>query len=449
MTLNSPYTIWLALVCVLFAATLATLQLSVRDAVRSALEARAQVRNKPNKARRIAKILDVSDEHSAALGLPRVLMNLFATILFVGWVWHLRGVAVPGWTELLLGLALASFFVWVVGTVIPLAIADHAAESVVYAFSPIIRACAIVFWPVTHVSALLNEIVRRLAGRHEANEQELRDAEVLSVLEDGERDGAYDEDERDMIEAVLEFKATTVESIMTPRTEMEAIEITDDLGQITRIVREKHHSRIPVYQGDLDHIVGIFYVKDLLHWLADAGPLARTTGEPSKPFSLRDILRPAVFVPETKTIRELLTELLASRVHIALIADEYGGTSGLVTIEDIVEEIFGEIQDEYEAEENDDTYVEVDLSRGIAEIDAREEVDDANDELEPLGVSLPESDDYDTVGGFVMTTLGRIPLVGESFQFEKLHITIIEAEPTRVGRVRIELKEPEQVAAAK
>ncbi|MCA9280266.1 MAG: HlyC/CorC family transporter [Phycisphaeraceae bacterium] len=449
MTLNSPYTIWLAIVCVIAGSVLAMLQLSVREVVRSTLEARAQVRNKPHKTKLIGKILDTTDEHSAALGLPRVLMNLFATILFVGWVWHMRGVAAPGWTELLLGLLLSSFFVWVLGTVIPIAVAEHAAEVVVYSFSPLIRACAIVFWPLTHVSAILNEIVRRLAGRHEADEQELRDAEVLSVLEDGERDGAYDEDERDMIEAVLEFKATTVESIMTPRTEIEAIELTDDLGEITRIAREKHHSRIPVYEGDLDHIVGIFYVKDLLHWLADAGPLGRHSGSPSHPFALKDILRPAVFVPETKTIRELLAELLASRVHIAMIADEYGGTSGLVTIEDIIEEIFGEIQDEYEEPEPDEMYVDVDLSRGVAEIDAREEVDDANDELEPLGVALPESDDYDTVGGFVMTTLGRIPAVGESFQFEKLHITIIEAEPTRVGRVRIELKEPEQAVAAK
>jgi putative hemolysin len=159
-----------------------------------------------------------------------------------------------------------------------------------------------------------------------------------------------------------------------------------------------------------------------------------------QPFSLRSIIRPAMFVPETKTVRELLTDLLANRVHIAIVADEYGGTAGLVTIEDIVEEVFGEIQDEYETTEDEPPSILIDSKAGTAEIDARASIDDANDELEPLGVQLPEDEDYETVGGYVVTRLGRIPVQGETLQEGPALITVMESEPTRVTRVRVEVE---------
>jgi CBS domain containing-hemolysin-like protein len=143
----------------------------------------------------------------------------------------------------------------------------------------------------------------------------------------------------------------------------------------------------------------------------------------------------------------LLTQLLAEKVHIAMVADEYGGTSGLVTMEDIVEEIFGDIQDEYETAEDAVGGVEIDEADKSARIDARTPIDDANDELEDLGVELPESDDYDTVAGFVSATLGRIPEIGEVFEHGKARVEILEAEPTRVVRVRVTLVEPERVEA--
>jgi CBS domain containing-hemolysin-like protein len=145
-----------------------------------------------------------------------------------------------------------------------------------------------------------------------------------------------------MIEAVVALRDKTVEQIMTPRTEIAAMEYTDDLGAVTGIIRKIGHSRIPVYKGSLDTIVGIFYVMDLMKWLAGSGVRAGS----NKPFELQAILRPALFVPETKTVRELMKELLEKKLHIAMVADEYGGTAGLVTIEDIVEEVFGEIYDE-------------------------------------------------------------------------------------------------------
>ena len=192
----------------------------------------------------------------------------------------------------------------------------------------------------------------------------------------------------------------------------------------------------------MDHVVGMFYIKDLLRWLAGDG--VRVTG---KPFELKSILRPAYFVPETKTIRELLQELVDKKVHVAMVADEYGGTSGLVTLEDIVEEIFGEIQDEYEQAEDDAAEIHVDPSERTADLDARAYIRDANAELKALGVELPEGEDYDTVGGLVVTSLGRIPEVGESLRVGPVLVTVMEAEPTRVNRVRLEVKEDEATPA--
>jgi CBS domain containing-hemolysin-like protein len=235
-----------------------------------------------------------------------------------------------------------------------------------------------------------------------------------------------------MIEAVVRFRDRTVAQVMTPRTEIEAIEADLSLSDVTAAIRRIGHSRIPVFDGTLDRVVGIFYVKDLMRWLAGEGSRQGRT------FELRHVMRPAYFVPESKTVRELLSELLKKRVHIAVVADEYGGTAGLVTIEDIIEEVFGDIQDEYEVPEADAVEVKVNAEKRSAEIDARTYVNDANDELRELSVEIPESEHYDTVGGFVTVTLGRIPAAGETFTHEALKVTVIAAEPTRVTKVRIE-----------
>jgi putative hemolysin len=296
--------------------------------------------------------------------------------------------------------------------------------------------------PLRSVVGFFDEVVRRLVGKPEATEAEEIKAELMSVVEEAEEEGQFDEVERRMITAVVGFSRTTVEQIMTPRTEVEALELTNNLGEIVKFIRQSRHSRIPVFEGSLDQVVGFFYVKDLMRWLAGDGP--RATG---KPFELKAILRPAYFVPEAKTIRELLQELVDKKVHVAMVADEYGGTSGLVTLEDIVEEIFGEIQDEYELAEDDLPEIHVEVAERAADIDARAYIRDANEALRPIEVELPEGADYDTVGGLVVTALGRIPTAGESLRVGDAVITVMAAEPTRVERVRLEVRpEAETVA---
>ena len=435
---------WIFLASVVLGSIFATLHLALVDLSRAALEEIATVRAHPRAMARVRQILDRTSDHARAVAVPRIIFDAAAVLSAVAWVAALRGHAAPNWIDALIGGAGAGAVLWLTGVALPMALAWYLGERIVYGLSGPVRAVATICAPLEAVSRALSDLVRRISGAKGDQRAEVLEAELLSVVEEGEREGRLDEAERDMIEAIFEFRDLTAEQVMTPRTEIEAFELTNDLGAITRIIRDVGHSRIPVYEGSLDNIVGIFYVKDLMRWLAGDG----TRGN-GKPFDLRTILRPALFVPETKPVRELLRELLARKVHIAMVADEYGGISGLVTIEDIVEEIVGDIRDEYEAHEPaDEVRVDVRPEEHLAEIDARAYIDDVNDALEPLQWKIPEADDYDTVGGFVVTTLGRIPEQGETFTQDRATITVLEATPTRVVRVRIDVPplEPDRAA---
>lgn len=423
--------IGIATAALLAGAVFSTLFQSLRDLSRGMLEEIATIRNRPGRTVRVQALLQDVEGHAAAVALPRIVCNLVLVLSLVMWIASLRDLDTPTWVEALVGVIAASLLLWIFGTILPSSVAKHAGEATIYAWTPLLRVIYIVCRPFTVLARGIDEVIRRLAGRTDRNEAEAIEEELLSVVEEAREDGTFDEAERDMIEAVVQFRNKTVAQVMTPRTEIEAMELTNDLGQVTNVVREVGHSRIPVYEESMDHVVGFFYVKDLMKWLAGEG---RGGG---KTFDLKALLRPAFFVPETKTIRELLPELLTKRVHIAMVADEYGGTAGLVTIEDIIEEVFGDIQDEYEEVEEQSPEVRVDADQRLAEIDARAYITDVNDALRALQVELPESEDYDTVGGFVTVTLGRIPVAGEVFQHEGKQIAVLSAEPTRVTRVRI------------
>ncbi len=429
---------WIAAAALVFGGLFSALFQSLRNLTRTTLEDMAASRGNPSAARRIARILEDPDGHATAIGLPRIVCNLLVVVGLVFWVAALRGSQVPGGIDAAIGIAAAAVFIWIFGLLLPNSIANHAAEPTVLMWSPLLRSLYVLQAPVRGLSRFFDEVAKRLAGKQDESGAEAITQELLSVVEEGRHEGQFGKTERDMIEAVVRFKDTTVEQIMTPRTEMEALELTNNLGEVTKFIRHSRHSRIPVYESSLDHVVGIFYIKDLMRWLAGPG-----TQGAQKPFDLKSILRPAIFVPETKTIRELLGELLDKKVHIALVADEYGGTSGLITFEDIVEEVFGEIRDEYEIDETDAAEIRVHPDRRSAEIDARAYILDANERLRPLGVELPEGEDYDTVGGLVVTALGRIPAQGESLRVGGAILTVLAATPTRVSRVRLEVRQPE------
>ena len=443
--MTGPAWFWIAVAALAAGGLFSALYHSLHAMTRSTLEELVIQRSRPGPSRHVERVLADVDGHSTAVGFPRIVCNIIAALALVYWIASLRGEASPSPVDAAIGAAAASLLVWVLGLVIPHSIGSYAAEKTVYTWSWLIRACYRFEAPFNGIARFFDEVVRRLSGRDKSAGAEAIEAELLSVVEEAQEGGQFDGRERRMIEAVVDFRKVTVEQIMTPRTEIEALELTNNLGEVTRFIRHSRHSRIPVYQESLDHIVGMFYIKDLMRWLAGERPAPSSADAgakaPTKPFELRSILRPAVFVPETKTIRELLDELLRTKVHVAMVADEYGGTSGMVTLEDIVEEIFGEIQDEYEQSAGQDSEVRVSAATRSADIDGRAYIGDANAALRSLGVSLPESEEYDTVGGLVVTRLGRIPTPGDSVQVESLRLTVTEAEPTRVGRVRLEVKE--------
>jgi putative hemolysin len=429
---------WIALAAMAIGGLFSTLFHSLKDMARTTLERIVERNSNRSASGRVQRILEDVNGHSTAVALPRIVCNMVMAVATVFWVEAMLGeVASPQAQGILIGIGLASVLIWVFGLVLPHSVSMHAAERTVYTWSWLIRATYIVLLPLNRVVELSDEAVRRLTGKDEESDAKEIEAELMSVVEEGQEEGQFDQVERDMIEAVVDFRSTTVEQIMTPRTEVEALELTNNLGTITHFIAECRHSRIPVYEESLDHIAGMFYIKDLMRWLATEG--SRGSG---KPFELRSILRPALFVPEAKTIRELLEELVNKKVHVAMVADEYGGTAGLVTLEDIVEEIFGEIQDEYEQTEDMPPDVAVSTDTRTAEIDGRANIHDVNEKLKEIGVHLPEGEEYETVGGLVVTRLGHIPAQGECLRLADVLLTVLEAEPTRVLRVRLEVAVP-------
>lgn len=387
----------------------------------------------------IDRVLDDLPGHMLATGAVRVVASVViavACVVALG-VFYVKSGSVPGaeaaltlsaW-RLAFSVVLASMVIYAFGVVLPLSIAAHAGERAIFAFHQPLRALHLFARPLRLVS-VIDIAIKRLAGVAHVSEAEEAEDEILSAVSEGEREGSIGEEERVMIEGVVELRSQTVEEIMTPRTEIEGFELTDDLAFIRTFIEEAGHSRIPVYEGDLDHIVGILYVKDLLHYL----------GKDVNGFQLRPILRKPVWVPETKTLSEMMVELRARKVHLAIVLDEYGGTTGLVTFEDILEEIVGEIQDEFEPDDEVPPEIMVDEQASAAEIDARAYIDDANSRLKAISVELPISEDYDTVGGYVLQELGHIPVAGECFEAPGLAVCVLTAEATRVTRVRIEYR---------
>jgi len=275
-------------------------------------------------------------------------------------------------------------------------------------------------------------MVRRISGVDliSDNDNDISE-EVLSTIEQHDTDEEIDQTQRDMLERIIEIGDRTSGEIMTPRTDVDGIEAFGGLMQVREAVLEIGHSRIPVYEESLDNIVGILYVRDLVQFVGS-----------DKDFKLKELLREPFLVPESKPVIDLLAEFRLRKVHMAIVLDEYGGTAGLITIEDVLEEIVGEIQDEYEEDEVEPTIEQIE--KGVHEVDARVQIPNLEDELD---IELPEDREYDTVGGLVFAELGRIPEVGESFEIMDHKVTVTDAERTKVLKVRVEklVKEPKQV----
>ena len=289
---------------------------------------------------------------------------------------------------------------------------------------------ALIASPALYIFRLYDGFIRRLSGVAESTPQEQHEEkqeEFLTGLEQHKTEGVLDEEEQEMIENVLELSNSTADEIMTPRTDIIAVEVNSDLQKVLDTIAEGGHTRVPVYEDNIDNIVGLVYAKDLLPEI----------GKDPADFKLREKIRDAYFVPETKPLRILLHEFQNQKLHIAVVLDEYGGTAGIVTLEDILEELVGEITDEYEETPSEPVKQ---IDENTIEADARMSVDDLKDEFE---LDLPEDDDYETIGGFVFSRLGYIPKTGETFEYKDLKFEIMSAEARKIRRIKIR-KIPQQ-----
>lgn len=358
----------------------------------------------------------------------------FSTPL-ANWLWNVcttGTTATPTWlqsTATVLITIVMSYFSLVLGELTPKRIAMQASEQISYKIVGILLFFKSLFKPVVKLLTVsTNLLVRMLGYDPNASEENVTEEEIRMMVDAGEEKGVIEESQKEMINNIFDFDDVPVLDVMTHRTEMEAVEISDKIEDVVKLGCEKGYSRIPVYEDELDNIKGILYVKDLLPYVGKSMPAGK---------KISRMMREANFVPESKRCGDLFKEMTEKHVQMMIVSDEYGAVSGLVTIEDLLESIVGNIQDEYDNEEQDivkvnDTTFNFDGTTNIDEVE------------EQLDLKFPEGE-YDTLGGFIMSELGHIPTEEEKAEvtFGGYSFKVLEVEERRIETVRAE-KLPEQ-----
>ena len=330
---------------------------------------------------------------------------------------------VAGGIALVIVTGLLTIFTIIFGELVPKQIGLAHAERVAIATSRFLDILGTILAPLVGFLTWTTRRISRLFGADVAAEERISSEELRLIIEQGGEQGILEAEEEQMIHAVIELGDQRIHEVMVPRIAMITLASSATFEEAIDIVVEEGHSRIPVYEGTIDEIVGILYAKDLLPFLK--------AGAPIRP-PLRALLRTPVFVPESMSVDDLLHEFQRRKVHIAIVLDEYGGTAGLVTIEDLLEEIVGEIQDEYDEEQP----LIVKISDNEARVDGRADVDDLSD-LFDIEVALEDEDEYDTVGGLIYHRIGGVPKPGDQVRVDGLTLTVETTDGRRVGKVLV------------
>ncbi|MGN0571450.1 MAG: hemolysin family protein [Candidatus Fimenecus sp.] len=320
---------------------------------------------------------------------------------------------------------ITSYFSLVLGELAPKKIAMQKSEQVSFAVVPVLLFVSKVCKPFVKVlSVSTNAVVRLFGIDPNADEEEVTEEEIRMMVDVGQEKGVIEDVQKEMINNIFEFDDIDVADIMTHRTDMACVEIEDSLQETIKLSIDEGYSRIPVYEEDPDNVVGVVYIKDLLKYIGTSLPKSK---------GLKDVMRKAYFVPESKRCGALFSEMTEKHIQMAIVVDEYGGTAGLVTLEDIIEAIVGNIQDEYDNEDEEISKIN-ETTFTIDGITDLEEVE------EQIGIKFPE-DDYDTLGGFIISRLGFLPQDGEmnTVEYENVRFTVLNVEERRIGRVKVEI----------
>jgi putative hemolysin len=333
------------------------------------------------------------------------------------------------WLSLAIMVVGIGFLVVVFGELVPKSLALRFAEATALRIADTIQVFATAFrLPVKLLTFASNLFLAPFKDRTTFTESRISEEEFKLMLEEGTKTGVIDKTEHELIESIFEFTDTTAKEVMIPRPDVVALNIELPQADIIKTVLEEGYSRMPVYRGTIDNIVGVVFAKDLLGLMEYRNLIV-----------LQDIIRPAYFIPETKKISQLMRELQRRRIHMAVVIDEFGGTEGIVTMEDILEEIVGEIHDEYDEELRD---VES-AGDGSFVINARLSVRDFNERFQ---ADIPLDDEYETMSGFLNKLAGKIPDVHEELRHEPFTFTIMKKSQRRIRLVRV--RRPDRTSAA-
>lgn len=412
---------------VIFCVTL--LCFSLRDFSRSRLE---EVCRSKGKLERFGIVLQ---NHEKCLLLSELLL-LLLLVCAVGiaastaWFGNLAFPNNGGWQEIVAWSAHVGALVFAGGFVfiaLPWTLSRVTGEAFLYLCWPLVNIACRIASPLWRIALQLDLITHRIFGVPEPDSAEaanLLTEELLTVVDESRREGVIQSNASTMIHRVVDLQTEDVAAIMTPRPDMVTIAADMPLSEALPELIENGHSRVPVIREGIDDVVGILYARDLLSYKA------KSAGSDDR--KVADIARDVLYAPESQGIGDLLEAMRAKKVHMAIVVDEYSGVSGLVTLEDILEEIVGDISDEYD--EKDETLWRQ-HSDGRTEVDARFHLDDLNEEF---GYSFPEDEEFDTIGGFVMSCFGRIPAAGDEHFWNDLKLTVMEADARHIVKVRIE-----------
>ncbi|PSR23620.1 MAG: hypothetical protein C7B45_02300 [Sulfobacillus acidophilus] len=351
--------------------------------------------------------------------LANILASAVATALFLHYF---------GDVGIVISTVVMTVFILLFAEITPKTFASHNAERTALRLSGFLRVSAGIFNPVVRALTWAGVGIIRLLGGDAEGGRLMTEEELRTLVEVGEEQGLLEANEREMIQGVFDFGDTVVREVMVPRIDVQALPETATLGEVWDMLVTWGHSRVPIFRNTIDDITGVVYARDILAYGREK-PLDTLA---------RDLARPVPFVPETKKIDSLFADFRRQRTQIAVVMDEYGGTAGIVTIEDLLEEIVGEIQDEYDDQE------EIPLKEvapGVVEVTGLFALDELNERFD---LNLPH-EDFDTVGGLVLHLLGRVPIEGEIVRLDDVEITVAQVEGRRVARAIVRmLKEPEQ-----
>lgn len=379
----------------------------------------------------LKKMYQVRDRYTAAVRELLVVFAVSTVVLIVksevgeSIIGYFQGKKI-GFVAYVIIAGSSAVLISLIGEMIPRKLAAAHYENYSLATRGIMRLVYIVMFPLNIILEFLTAGVALLCGVDpKTSPGQVTEEGILSIVDEGEESGVIDEDEGDMINSIIEFGDTTAQKIMTHRTDVVAMPADSTFHEIVKIATDEHFSRIPVYEGTLDNIIGVVHIRALIQYIDKVSP---------DKFNLADILNEPYFVPQSKKANDLLKELQNEKTHMAIVIDEYGGTAGIVTMEDLIEFVFGSIQDEFD-EEEDDTK-KVDEKTYVVDGTA-----DFEETLEEIGLKLTKDEweeiEYEKMAGFVMGELDRIPVKGDKVEYKDYLFEVIAATEKRIEKIKI------------